>query len=62
MIMICINCGYNEAQRDGDTFRCSACKYEWNVAHELIIPSAETTLSAGQPPAEPSVEEKRKGK
>ena len=33
-IVNCVNCGRRSGFRNGDDFRCDACGFEWDVAHE----------------------------
>lgn len=32
--MSCINCNSRNVTRDGDSFTCARCGYQWDVAHE----------------------------
>lgn len=45
----CINCNRRTAVRSGDTFSCSRCGYEWDVAHEQA--NAAYLLGQGRKPA-----------
>jgi hypothetical protein len=47
--MLCINCNSSEVARDGDSFTCARCGYQWDVAHEQA--NAAYLASQGREPA-----------
>lgn len=62
-MITCINCGYDRVVRDGDSFACPACKYEWDVAHEqanaaYIASQGRKVAKPAPPPVEPEPDNK----
>ncbi len=51
----CINCGRRAATRQGDTFTCERCHFEWDVAFEQA--NAAYLRTQGRTPAQPWAEE-----
>jgi len=51
MAHLCINCNAPDVRRNGDTFTCGKCGYQWDVAHEQA--NAAFLASQGRQPAEP---------